>query len=455
MSIDPDAVHRTAKLLADSGEASSIEEAEAALAGYVLQIEVGAGIGENQSRQAAVLTAVNAGSRAFAGGVRVRLGENPILRFGWDTGRSLSQAIARYGGAIVSELDDDIATVCVGEPRRVTRGRPILRATFDGWAGGVVEGPATPLAERSWFVPAGVAAGGIAVAEAFLWRRGDLRAGRRAQGLSLWRPEVDWLMDEAIGPDDVGIAPGRVWVIGLGHLGQAYLWTLGLLPYAHPATVAIMLQDDDHITKANESTGLLTPAGAWRGRPKARALAEILETRGFSTAITERRFQPGHGPRGGEPRLALIGVDNPETRASLSDAGFEFVVDAGLGGGPAHYLDIQTHVFPGGLRSDEVPGWREGQRVGRQALMELPAYRRMEEMTGDRCGTLEVAGRTVAAAFVGATASAQVVAEATRYLLDEHRYTVIDTSLRNLALREAVEAVDPPPAGNPGFARLS
>jgi hypothetical protein len=63
MSIDPDAVHRTAKLLADSGEASSIEEAEAALAGYVLQIEVGAGIGENQSRQAAVLTAVNDSAR--------------------------------------------------------------------------------------------------------------------------------------------------------------------------------------------------------------------------------------------------------------------------------------------------------------------------------------------------------------------------------------------------------
>jgi len=48
-----------------------------------------------------------------------------------------------------------------------------------------------------------------------------------------------------------------------------------------------------------------------------------------------------------------------------------------------------------------------------------------------------------------------VVAEATKKQLDEHRYTVIDISLRNLALREAVEAVDPPPAGNPGFARLS
>lgn len=78
----------------------------------------------------------------------------------------------------------------------------------------------------------------------------------------------------------------------------------------------------------------------------------------------------------------------------------------------------------------------------------------MAEESGDQCGSVEVAGRAVAAAFVGATASALVMAEATRYLLGEGRYSVIDASLRDLTRMDAVKALDPP-AGNPGFARLS
>jgi hypothetical protein len=86
--------------------------------------------------------------------------------------------------------------------------------------------------------------------------------------------------------------------------------------------------------------------------------------------------------------------------------------------------------------------------------MDLPAYQRLAEESGDQCGTVEVAGRTVAAAFVGATTGALVIAEATRYILGGPRYGVIDASLRDLSRTQAVEALNPPPAGNPGFARL-
>jgi hypothetical protein len=454
MTMDPDAVHRTAKVLVDSGEAASIEEAERELSRYVLQIDVGPDSDQSWTHQAILLTAVNAGARAFLGGVRVRLSGDSTLGSGWDAGRPLSQAVQRLGGTIIHDLEDHVPTICVGEPSRRIRGSPILRATFDGWAAGVMEGPSTSMPERGRFVPAGVAAGAIAVAEAFQSRRGDPRAGRRQQGISLWRPEIGWQLPGACGSDDIDIAPSRVWVIGLGHLGQAYLWTLGLLPYADLTAVTLMLQDDDRITKANESTGLLTPLVEWRGRRKARALGEFLDSRGFVTAITERRFQPGHWPHGDEPRLALVGVDNPETRMSLSDAGFEVVIDAGLGGGPDHYLDLQLHAFPASRRSGDVPGWRDRVQTGGDALLDLPAYRTMLEESGDRCGTVEVAGRTVAAAFVGATAGALVISEAIRYLAGEHRYSVVDATLRDLAALQAVEATDPPFAGNPGFARL-
>lgn len=52
--------------------------------------------------------------------------------------------------------------------------------------------------------------------------------------------------------------PSRLWHIGLGHLGQAYLWGLGLLPYRNPAEVALVLQSIDVVTDSTESTSILS-----------------------------------------------------------------------------------------------------------------------------------------------------------------------------------------------------
>jgi hypothetical protein len=72
----------------------------------------------------------------------------------------------------------------------------------------------------------------------------------------------------------------------------------------------------------------------------------------------------------------------------------------------------------------------------------------------DQCGVVEVAGRAVAAAFVGATAGALVVAEAFRLVLGDHRYAVIDANLRDLTFTAAIPAVDAPPV-YPGFTELA
>ena len=48
-----------------------IDEAQEIMAGYVLQIDVGVGVSESETRQAMLLTAVNTAVRAFLGGVRV------------------------------------------------------------------------------------------------------------------------------------------------------------------------------------------------------------------------------------------------------------------------------------------------------------------------------------------------------------------------------------------------
>lgn len=452
---NPDSLSRTAKMFADSGEAPTLGAAEAILKSFVLQLHVGQVRG-NRSLQAAVLTIVNTGVRAFKGGVHVRIIDDFPMDTGWCRGMLLSTAVERYGARLVETTSADHPTICVGDSTQPVSGRPLLRATVDGWTAGVVEGTETPLLEADTFTPAGVAAGGIAVAEAFEYRRGtNVYAGRRDQGVSLWKPSVPWLSADAIGPDDVTYAPRSWWLVGLGHLGQAYLSTIGMLPYAKPGDIRLLLQDDDFITEANESTGMLLEPGSVVNElktRKTRRLADVLEERGFTTAITERRLFRGDGPRGDEPQLALIGVDNPETRRWLSDSDFALTIEAGLGGGPAHYLDLQAHTFPSGRLSDTIAGW-QGHRVSDSTLLNLPAYRNLSASTGDECGTVEVAGRSVAASFVGATAGALVVAEAVRALRADHRYAVIDASLRDLATVVAVEAVAPAVA-NLGYADL-
>ncbi len=82
----------------------------------------------------------------------------------------------------------------------------------------------------------GALAAALAVNEAFLFVRQDTpEAGLRDLGVSLWRPDSceDWWRPEKDGPR-LSYLPSKLWLIGLGHLGQAYLWGLSILPYARP-----------------------------------------------------------------------------------------------------------------------------------------------------------------------------------------------------------------------------
>ena len=67
----PDTLSRVVKLLMDSGDARTFEEAEALLAGYAVNVWVGRGASRNSAAQAALLTVVATGVRALPGGVFV------------------------------------------------------------------------------------------------------------------------------------------------------------------------------------------------------------------------------------------------------------------------------------------------------------------------------------------------------------------------------------------------
>lgn len=438
VALDPETLDRLQKLLLDTGDATTPEEAAQIFARYVLQLDVRPGGLDGPTAEAAFATIVNAAPRAFQGAVRVRLAEDAKLAHGWLAGMSASEVAAGFGCELTHSLSDDHPTLVLGPHADdwPTRG-PCLAVTYAGWSGGVLSRPGMALARRPEFPPAGVLAGAVAISEAFQIIRGNVRAGRRDHGLSLWRPDVQWVNPSSFGPDFHGLLiPNRIHLIGLGHLGQAYLWTLGCIPFPEPSEVELALQDLDHVTGANISTSLLADRVDC-GKRKTRLLAAKLERLGFRTRLIERRLDQHQRVADDEPRVALVGVDNPMTRALLGEAGWGLIVDVGLGAGAGDYLDAQMHSFPGRITPAQLWGGRRG--AFDPALLDQPAYRDLERRLGDRCGAIMVAGRAVGAAFVGAFASAVAIGELVRYYADDAvRFEVINLSLRNLAAPRCV-----------------
>lgn len=435
-------LNRLVKIALDTGEASTIEEAQRIFTGYRMQIAVGRDVGDSAVLQAILLTAANCGARAFLGGVSVvgACGELAVLISGFSR---IEDVVTALGARIDDRIRPDLPTLVIGDVDGADVEPLALRATFADWCGGVV--PAASglrLAETGSFTPAGVLAGAIGVAEIFQRVRGGTpMACRRSIGLDLWDLHRDWLRGgSAPSPEHL---PSEIWIVGMGNLGQAYLWTLGLLPYGRNAA-RLILQDRDVVALSNLSTSMLTTR-AMMGRRKTRAMAEWAEARGFETSIVERDFASNFKIDRREPSVALIGVDNALARQAVEDVGFERVIEAGLGRGPEDFLGIDLHTFPASRPAREV--WP--QTGAGDADITLPAYRAMLERSGDRCGTVRLAGRSIGAPFVGSAAAALAVSELVRLCIGGKSYELVSCHLRDL--RDIVAVGGPAlPAFNPG-----
>lgn len=447
-----DGLSRVLKLALDTGEAGTLDDAHALFAKYRIHLALGEDVGASPTLQAAVLTAVNAGRRCFLGGVTVTGALKSRLLVPWRRCQTLGDAIQDLRGQVVNEPPAGIPILTIGDVQYESNETPLmLRAMTYGWTAAVAPAEYGHRRTPVEFTPAGVLAGALGVSETFQFLRGtNALAGRREIGLSLWRPEQDFRIADS-GPS-VTELPARIWMIGLGHLGQAVLWTLGLLPYDVPTAVEIVLQDFDELVAANDSTSLLTNL-TMIGRRKARSMASWCEQRGFRTVVVERRFASDFRIASDEPGMAVCGVDNPIARAALEDVGFSRIVEAGLGAGPSEYLAFQVHSFPG--RKSARSRWGNALSTDSSSgLLNQPAYRTLREQGVDECGLLQLAGRTVGAAFVGSVASSLVVAELVRMAHGFQRYELIDGTLRSL---EGLTAVHAPECGpyNPGTAKAS
>lgn len=409
VNVTPDTLHRTAKYFMDTGRAASHQDALGILRGFGLSIRVGGEVAESRDHQLALLTLANVASRTCLGGVRIQGNLDCRLMVPFGDAATLGEAVGLLVGDYAAGPDERSPVAHIGTVNAPpSKG---WRLTWEGWRGGVV-----PLDREQRLEETGgsglspVLAAAACAAELFLYHAGDHSlAGRRPSGLSLWNPGAEWLAADRNEPK-IELLPDALWLIGLGNLGQAYLWILGALPYGGKDALTLVLQDYDRLTPANESTSVLT-SQRMVGEKKTRAMARWADGRGFRTVLEERPFGSWSQRGPSDPTVALCGVDNALARVALEDAGFGLVVETGLGSGPQSFKNFSLHTFPSTLKASRL--WAE---VTQRQLPQTPAYAPSKLPGLDACGIAQLASRTIGVPFVGLLAGLLGVSEILRRL---------------------------------------
>ena len=387
-------IARLARILVDN-ENISFDAAQDRLRALTLEVVVGPEA-VTPAAHAAVLTAISVASRTFVGGVRVTGAVDGPLKSALPLrADSLADAAALAGASGFDGVPSRRIYVC-------TSGELTDSFAVSPWWNGWRAGTARPGAAR-WDAGdnplSGIAAGALAVGAAFeVERRGCCHMGT----VDLWPAKPGKLAPRFT---EVFL-PGALWIIGVGNLGQAFLWALAALPYSDPTSVSVVLQDHDKITEENWATSVLVNAESY-GMLKTRVAEHWALDKGFDVRRIDRRLLATDRLDNSDPRLALSGVDKVEPRKLMANVGFDSIVDAGLGRTASDFDRYRVTMFD---RTRPIDRHFDGQH-DEPVSVEIPAgdaYQRLEAEIG-RCGTVEIGGASVAAPYVSAFAAAVAI----------------------------------------------
>lgn len=390
-------IARSARILVDI-EGITFDEAQARLRSFTLEILVGEDA-NSPAAHAAILTAVSVGRRTFVGGVRITGAVDMMLNSALPLqAESLKDAATEIGATNFESLPS--YQIVVGSAVKSSNNRSVS-TWWKGWQAGTAEIGTYPLDDgRNPLV--GIAAGAIAVGKAFEAVRGHCESIYAM--VDLWPTNLE----DAPEFNDVYL-PGALWLIGLGNLGQAFLWALAALPYREPAAVSLVLQDRDRIKQENWSTSVLVIAEKY-GDLKTRVAESWAMAKGFSIRRIDRFLGMHDRLEDNDPRIALSGVDKIAARSLMARVGFECIIDAGLGRTAVEFDHYRVTLFS---ESRPIDAHFEGQVdvVAQDHVPEHEAYKCLEKEVG-RCGAVEIAGASVAAPYVSAVAAVIAVARA-------------------------------------------
>ncbi|MDN5215576.1 ThiF family adenylyltransferase [Fulvivirgaceae bacterium BMA12] len=397
-----------------------------------LHLIAGDQIKHSSSMQAAFLTALNAGKRSFLGGVYCSLPEDVPNLLQINAG-SFNELATLYGG-LPGDLLDYIGNF------EILFGLPAVRknsleVVMNGWQAGVnfYGSKRIKLSPKSNNVTlGGVAAAALGLFHAFdaTFQLMDI-PHNTSTGFSLWdlNSEV-WHKEKSEGPSKLNL-PRQFWSVGLGHLGQAYLWTLALLPFDGRSCL-VSLQDFDIVEEENIGAQVLSTEDHI-GLPKARVCSTFLSNLGFKTQIIEKPFllEDQKAEWSSDYKILLNGVDNISTRTSVLSDRFSLFLD-GATNGKLELFDSFTLRNFAKLSKKPEEVWKEKHQS--ENILHRKLFERVENEFG--CGQLINKG--ISTPFVGLFGASLVVAELLRSLNKGLSYSSISGQMRNL---EALGAV--------------
>lgn len=404
---------RAAQFLMSGDEELDFEAAQTRLETACLQVTFDRGATAPWA-QAALLAVARCGARMFRGGVFLDDGDDVAVALAGLPVGSL-RMVLRAEGFRAGPAPEHAFHLHVGcAPPRGAR----LAAWADGWRAHTAPAATAAPAASPGNEVSGVLCAAMALSEAF---RSvvlkEVATARRGQAISAWGPDEP-------GPNILH-TPGPVWLLGLGNLGQATAFMLNLLPYAG-ARPPLVLQDLDRTGPENLTVQILSEPG-WIGRRKCRSLAEWLESGGFETRLIEAPFTASTRSWPEGPRILLAGVDNLDTRRWAADAGFDLVIDAGLGASASDAFDLRLHAFPGRRSASEA--WPVNEGPASAPVLNSGLAKALAQGRINSCGAITLAGKSVGVPCTALAAAALQVGQLLRALSTGRCCDLIDLSL--------------------------
>ena len=367
-------------------------------------------------QQAALLTAINTGKRCFKGGVDVFIDScdlnTPLPGY---HNIPFKDCITEVGGKIITEYDVVHYSFILyfgAFPKEENS----LRVVSDSWRGGVVKTDDVILNYVTSINLGGILAGSLAVGKAFLFATQKINELEEVI-MSAW----DYKNVESL-PATVQALPQSIWTLGLGHLGQAYLWTFSMLPFHDTSSVNVLLQDYDHASVSNWESSVLTEQKDV-GVKKTRVCSSYMEKKGFKTTIVERLFDSTIARQDKEPGFLLCGLDNENARLSVKASQFGLVIDCGLGGDVSSFDQLVIRIFPNlQKRPDEI--W--GKDLPKHAVSENLSRMYKDEFG---CGYDD---KGISTSFVGVFASVFVIAELVKAFNEGSKTEILSVKIRDI-----------------------
>jgi len=409
MNCDIDSEKSRLRTLLMRSHDMSPEEADLKLERSSISIHVAPGALNTPAGQAALVTSILLGARCFG---KVKLSgdfDHDISAANLPLGASVQEVMAAVGATV--EVVPSCRTLAIGPHQADISAPPQVELGWNGWYAYASPGQSKHELGDGSNALAGIAAAAMGLGSVFMSELGDPNAGRHVQEISLWSPGA---IDDPIGPSHYSL-PTSLWMIGLGNLGQAYLWCLSWLPYADPSSVNLMLQDFDKVSKENWGTSILVQRGKY-GMLKTRAAEDWALHLGFSASRLDRRLDEHMRRAPTEPGIALVGLDKMAPRRLLGIPGFRHIIDSGLGSTVRNFREFRVNAF--GEHDDpklHFQGVKDRAREDLDSVLELPAYKRLlSQSTDGNCGVLTLAGQPIVLPFISALTAALAISQAIR-----------------------------------------